>query len=223
MRIGIVGFIIFYAPSAMALPGLADSIPNAFSDELLVGGQPCLLCHLSSGGGGDLNSFGEDFDRLGRWSQLAAEDSDGDQQSNGFELGDPRGVWTRGATPERESNLSFPGDPNSRTMGAPDAGFADTGIIVMDIGLTDTGTGAPDSGVISPDAGVELEDTGPADSGVADPEPSPIIGTEVICACGRVPSDASLPVVVVAFGALALLLRRRRRYAPSAEPRSLAR
>merc|ERR1711865_209899 len=42
-------------------------------------------------------------------------DSDGDGKSNGLELGDPCCVWTTGATPQFETDLSAPGASGSAT------------------------------------------------------------------------------------------------------------
>lgn len=77
----------------------------------------CSNCHVSAGGAGPRNPFGEDVLGLvspgGRedfWtSTFAAEDSDGDGFTNGVELGDIDGD----GVPERTVNISAPGDPNS--------------------------------------------------------------------------------------------------------------
>ena len=45
--------------------------------------------------------------------------SDGDGQTNGHELGDPCCVFIRGAVPERQLDISHPGDGNSRTAAPP--------------------------------------------------------------------------------------------------------
>jgi hypothetical protein len=49
-------------------------------------------------------------DTLG-WKQLCVQDSDGDGESNGQELGDPCCLWP--ATPARSQQLSNPADPSS--------------------------------------------------------------------------------------------------------------
>lgn len=63
----------------------------------------CANCHVSPGGGGARNSFGQqigqDFlsDGAVVWGpELAALDADGDGVSNGAELGDPNGTWRTG-------------------------------------------------------------------------------------------------------------------------------
>lgn len=71
----------------------------------------CALCHQSSEpiSGADLNDFGKDFKNNNfEWnSTLAALDSDGDNFSNGIELGDEDGD----GTPEVSIERSNPGDP----------------------------------------------------------------------------------------------------------------
>merc|ERR1712032_421636 len=73
--------------------------------------------HLASEGGGWRNPFGEAFARAGyRWTaELCAEDSDGDGQSNGSELGDPDCHWHEGDIPDRTSEISHPGFKDSTT------------------------------------------------------------------------------------------------------------
>lgn len=58
---------------------------------LLPSSQGCVTCHVSAGGGGPRNAFGQAFPGAGRmWTQeLCEADSDGDGASNGVELGDP--------------------------------------------------------------------------------------------------------------------------------------
>ncbi len=57
------------------------------------------LGHLDATSPGDRNSFGRAFQAAGKtWSAaLCSEDSDGDGQSNGFELGDECCLWTSAA------------------------------------------------------------------------------------------------------------------------------
>eukprot|EP00421_Protoceratium_reticulatum_P014322 CAMPEP_0168390470 /NCGR_PEP_ID=MMETSP0228-20121227/17491_1 /TAXON_ID=133427 /ORGANISM="Protoceratium reticulatum, Strain CCCM 535 (=CCMP 1889)" /LENGTH=163 /DNA_ID=CAMNT_0008403765 /DNA_START=57 /DNA_END=544 /DNA_ORIENTATION=- len=77
--------------------------------------------HNSAGGGGARNAFGLAFANAGRsWTlALCQADSDGDGQSNGFELGDPGCTWTSGATPSRTSDISHPGFSDSTTSASP--------------------------------------------------------------------------------------------------------
>jgi len=91
----------------------------------------CATCHLSAGGGGTRNSFGNAvFTELVRlygnasssgpfWSAaLATIDSDGDSFTNGQELGDPDGTWQPG-DPNPAGPVSRPGDANSRPPAPP--------------------------------------------------------------------------------------------------------
>jgi len=63
---------------------------------------------------------GLEFD--GRTAALL--DSDGDGQTNGFELGDPCCVWTANATPAFTTDISHPGIPSSTTQRAAPACMA---------------------------------------------------------------------------------------------------
>ena len=58
-------------------------------------------------GGGARNVFGKAFQDAGfKWSkELCQADSDGDGQSNGFELGDPDCCWNAGDTPKLLQNF----------------------------------------------------------------------------------------------------------------------
>lgn len=74
----------------------------------------CATCHVSAGGGGPRNAFGQqvEADFLSQagfagdvlWGpELAALDADGDGATNGEELGDPEGSWQAGdSNPEGE-------------------------------------------------------------------------------------------------------------------------
>lgn len=63
------------------------------------------------------NKFGLAFQRERAWTRaLCQEDSDGDGQSNGLELGDPYCTWSpNGGYPERQSDISHPGFNDSMT------------------------------------------------------------------------------------------------------------
>jgi len=85
------------------------------------------LGHESPNGGDALNPFGEAFAAAGyRWTvALCQEDSDGDGQSNGFELGDPLCVWAKGGdAPQRTDDISHPGFADSTTAAAAPAAMA---------------------------------------------------------------------------------------------------
>merc|ERR1711862_696191 len=68
-------------------------------------------------GGGARNPFGEAFAKAGyEWTaELCTEDSDGDGQSNGLELGDPHCQWLEGSVPARIVDISHPGSSDSKT------------------------------------------------------------------------------------------------------------
>lgn len=83
----------------------------------------CANCHVSAGGGGPLNSFGQQVDDaylspagVVLWGpELAALDADDDGATNGEELGDPEGVWAMGdPAPGDADAVTNPGDPASR-------------------------------------------------------------------------------------------------------------
>ena len=72
---------------AFAHPRFAKELPH--SDETIPGRK--VLGHTSDSYIQDLDNFGKSFRKAGfRWTkEFCQEDSDGDGQSNGFELGDP--------------------------------------------------------------------------------------------------------------------------------------
>ena len=80
----------------------------------------CSNCHVSSGGGGALNKFGQTVGSKylngGNvvWNaELAALDSDGDGFTNGAELGDPNGEWKIGQANPNVNEITNPGNPQS--------------------------------------------------------------------------------------------------------------
>ncbi|KAK6187724.1 hypothetical protein SNE40_005684 [Patella caerulea] len=80
---------------------LRELIPNGFSVKnpcSMVGNIWAGVGHRSVNGGGELNSFGQAFDRAGgEWTvELCKEDSDDDGLTNGEELGDPYCDWSKG-------------------------------------------------------------------------------------------------------------------------------
>lgn len=90
------------------------------------GGSSGINCtyfgHLGCVPGAPRNPFGLAFEREGlQWTrQLCEEDSDGDGQTNGQELGDPCCIWSIGNDNVlRMSDLSHPGDPNIVNSAAP--------------------------------------------------------------------------------------------------------
>lgn len=76
--------------------------------------------HHNRVGGGQLSSFGYDFQEHNyRWGlELCLMDSDGDGETNGMELGDPCCEWDRSQKLPRIKavvNVSHPGVASSRT------------------------------------------------------------------------------------------------------------
>merc|ERR1712187_1047675 len=101
---------------ACAFPSYQSSIPNG--DLVTRNGVAWPgVGHLAAGGGGSRNAFGVAFQAEGRqWTKaLCEQDSDGDGQSNGLELGDPNCVWKVGALPARVADISHPGFIDSTT------------------------------------------------------------------------------------------------------------
>lgn len=97
------------ATAAAARPNFPSRIPNGTVNS-------CLNCHNSNAGGAR-NAFGTAFDN-GSWASICDVDTDGDDQTNGQELGDPNCVWTSGAA-ARTSDISNPAVAGS-TSANPD-------------------------------------------------------------------------------------------------------
>lgn len=96
-------------PKVEARPFRAAQVPNGNRFG-------CLTCHFNPTGGA-VNSFGYDVSlRLVggnvNWSAVCDLDSDGDEYTNGEELGDPECSWVEGAS-DPSGTLTAPGDPNS--------------------------------------------------------------------------------------------------------------
>ena len=96
-------------------PAYLYEIPNGqtspFQDNALTG-------HLSPDGG-SRNPFGEAFGSASKVysPDLCTQDSDGDGQTNGFELGDECCLWSKnsGDSVLVSTDLSFPGDASSKS------------------------------------------------------------------------------------------------------------
>lgn len=195
--------LVLFALPAWAMPGFVSDVPNATQPEL-VDGRPCRVCHVRPQGGGELNPFGKDYDRNrgGQgWAQLFMVDSDGDDLTNGMELGDPRGIWTPGATPERTTRLSLPGDPESRRPPLdPDAGVADSGRDDLAPGdLNGDGLGPRDEGQLAdlPSADLGPTDAEGRDLGMSDLGTAPLFES---CTCSRRPPAGSTNAGLVLLG-----------------------
>ena len=91
-------------------------LPNG---DKTIGGSTA-LGHSNDSGGGARNAFGQAFASAGlKWTQeLCKADTDGDGQTNGFELGDPNCCFCEGATPAITEDLSHPGKASSTSSRA---------------------------------------------------------------------------------------------------------
>lgn len=100
------------------LAGEQPAFARSFRVNMIPNGNVygCQTCHLSAGGGGPRNSFGNDVFAIVQgptstafWSRVYNKDSDGDGFTNGQELGDPTGTGV--ATPGAQ--VTRPGDASS--------------------------------------------------------------------------------------------------------------
>lgn len=102
--------------------GMLAAVQPAFARSFRVNMIPngnvygCQTCHISAGGGGPRNAFGNDVYAvvLGPsstpfWSKVYNKDSDGDGFTNGQELGDPNGT----GNPTPGAQVTRPGDASS--------------------------------------------------------------------------------------------------------------
>jgi hypothetical protein len=109
--VGGSGWRFFLVPLALVLADghevSAESdfrrfIPNGTLNDSNTRGDGCGHCHRLPSSS-SLNAFGARWSAVGWGPVLAGEDSDGDDVTNGWDLGDPQGTW--------ESGGSDPGDP----------------------------------------------------------------------------------------------------------------
>ncbi|KAG7386896.1 hypothetical protein PHYPSEUDO_015101 [Phytophthora pseudosyringae] len=111
--ISLVSWSMFVAP-AVSHEAYARKVPNG---ENVVGVKA--VGHSDPDGGGVRNEFGRAFYDAGHeWTKdLCQEDSDGDGQTNGEELGDPCCEWTEesASKPAWTSGVSNPGDDASKS------------------------------------------------------------------------------------------------------------
>jgi dopamine beta-monooxygenase len=142
----VIRLSVFFASTYQRVDGFSsyrNNIPNGFNVQRAGESFPG-VGHTSKAGGGALNDFGTAFASAGRtWTiALCQADSDGDGQSNGFELGDPDCVWTPGATPARSTDISHPGFADSTTLAVAPQAEAPTQTIAPTIAPTKA-TSAP--------------------------------------------------------------------------------
>lgn len=100
--------ILLISRLSYAHPGYQKRIPNGAN---VLGGEWPGVGHMSPGGGDARNPFGRDFAAAGHaWTvELCQKDSDGDELTNGQELGDPLCVWKPGDAPNRTHHITHPG------------------------------------------------------------------------------------------------------------------
>ncbi|MEW5851417.1 MAG: hypothetical protein AB2A00_21690 [Myxococcota bacterium] len=110
----VLALAVCAAPSgALASEDFIDDVPNGETAD----GPNCSACHTI---GANQDAFGQAVkaQRDGNggvisWPALYSGDADGDEFTNGEELGDPCGVWTPGATPAF-ATFTDPGNPASK-------------------------------------------------------------------------------------------------------------
>src|SRR5262245_21487251 len=120
-KFGVFLAVVALAPSASeARDCRVNLLPNGNKFS-------CSNCHLSAGGGGSRNPFGQAVFALvtpgscaAFWSSaLASADSDGDGRTNGTELGDPTGAWRPGMpNPGVAAEVTNPGVVNRKFIRA---------------------------------------------------------------------------------------------------------
>ncbi len=95
-------------PLASAHGSYRSNLPNGY----LVSQSAYGHSSQSSPGNGNVNEFGSNLNSQSltwtRW--LCTRDSDGDGFTNGFEMGDPCCVWSRGNSPAYTSDIGNPGN-----------------------------------------------------------------------------------------------------------------
>jgi len=114
-------FVVFVFLGALALGvGAGRAEARSFRvSQVPSGGQfGCGLCHEGGRGGAPRNPFGRQVEASlsgdlatanVTWAALVNLDADGDEYSNGEELGDPTGAWRIGDPPPQRNT----GDPNN--------------------------------------------------------------------------------------------------------------
>ncbi|MGF1510676.1 MAG: MYXO-CTERM sorting domain-containing protein [Myxococcota bacterium] len=115
---GMAALLILAPVQARGRPKRVNQIPN-----VPVAPPGCGTCHISPGGGGPRNAFGQDVESTldvpgaegdVQWALIFDLDSDEDGFTNGAELADPRGEWTGDIEDRPEGPVYAPGDADSR-------------------------------------------------------------------------------------------------------------
>lgn len=199
-----VGLCLFLLAGAVAPAHAFSTYPTRIPNGRV---NNCLNCHLTAQGGTARNSFGNDTratrtGALPNWPALHSLDSDGDGFTNGEELGDPCGVWRTGTQPmftavtlPADAN-SFPAEHTNQNCGTASSGTGSSSGSGGESGATSSDSASSTSG----GGGTTGGDTGGSSGSSGD-------GGMGCTACDASGGGASALVV---FGALVLVLRRRR-------------
>ncbi len=145
------------------------------------------------------------------WGPLCSKDSDGDGWTNGYELGDPDCIWTKGATPTRNNSYN-PGDAKSHPPPICHNGRLDAGEPCEDgeMGKTECseeGAGTGKLGCNPEDCTFDYSNCSYPPGGRGD-EGDPLDGEGCRSGAGTTPGAAA------AIAAAAMLLASRRRAGP---------
>ncbi len=108
----LVAVVLALLPLASAYDYYRGYVPNG----ALISNRAFGHYSFGKASSSNTNAFGSDFNGQGAvWTQfLCRRDSDRDGFTNGWELGDPCCVWTRGgAAPFTSYGISNPADPSS--------------------------------------------------------------------------------------------------------------
>lgn len=207
---------------ALCAPGLARAYGQYEAD---IPNGACIHCH---GANDTLDAFGllvqQQLATGGiRWANLYAGDADGDGYTNGEELGDPCGVWVRGAVPRFQAGITQPGNggsvPTQHTValcGGSSSAPGSSSRVSSSSGISGSSTSLMSSSVgVSSSAApgsTSVDSSGPAPSSVgmassAVPSSSSTGGTVDVPGCGS--SQAAQPGVS-AWSILLLALATRR-------------
>lgn len=212
------------ASTAEAKSEYVVRIPNG-------GLNTCENCH-PGGNTMALNLFGQDtLGLMGKapadwWPAIRANDSDGDGQTNGQELGDPCEEWLMGLTPGRTTDISNPGDGNDLSAD-PDnppcdpgsSSAATTGAATTGAGTTSAATTAGAGGGEAGGAGLGGTANDSTGAGKADPPVGITPGACSVNASLDTSLESNLGGAAAFLTALALALSRstarsRRKRAP---------
>jgi len=109
--LAIAGIAAGRASFSSLIPNATVNLPGNITE--------CQTCHVSQDGGPSWNPFGQQVkdnltDRRPDWTKIQNLDADGDNYTNGQELGDPGGLWRPGRPNPSAAILTHPGNANSK-------------------------------------------------------------------------------------------------------------